>query len=373
MPLRFLSITLSILLATLGRGVASVGDDPFSDWPEGAAPAEVGERIAKEFMGRKFRYETNRRKAHLGVIYPEICVWYGALTLAEESGKDELGKQLIAKFMPYVDGDKSRRINRSRHVDYRMLGSLPLQIHMMNGDPSCLRMGLGFADAQWEQTGDDGITREARYWIDDMYMITILQMQAYRATDEPKYLDHAADAMLAYLDRLQQPNGLFYHGPDSKFYWGRGNGWVAVGMAELLRSMPESHPKREAILVAYRSMMTAVLKLQGDEGLWRQLLDDPDSWVETSASGMFTFAFVTGVKNGWLEASSFGPAARKAWLALVGCLDDDARIRDVCIGTDKGFSREFYLRRPRATGDLHGQAPMLWTASALLREPTQDS
>jgi rhamnogalacturonyl hydrolase YesR len=91
---------------------------------------------------------------------------------------------------------------------------------------------------------------------------------------------------------------------------------------------------------------------------------------------MFTFAFVTGVKQGWLPERTYGPAARKAWLALVGYLDQDANIREVCVGTDKAdkvvgpdpaAQLKFYQERPRAIGDLHAQAPMLWTASALLR------
>jgi len=41
--------------------------------------------------------------------------------------------------------------------------------------------------------------------------------------------------MVAYLDALQQPNGLFLHAPDSPYYWSRGNGWMATGTAALLR------------------------------------------------------------------------------------------------------------------------------------------
>ena len=62
-----------------------------------------------------------------------------------------------------------------------------------------------------------------------MYMLTILQLQAYRATGDKKYLDRDANEMVAYLDKLQQPNGLFYHAPDVPFFWGRGDGWVAAG------------------------------------------------------------------------------------------------------------------------------------------------
>jgi unsaturated rhamnogalacturonyl hydrolase len=223
----------------------------------------------------------------------------------------------------------------------------------------------------------DGVPPEARGWIDDMYMLPILQVQAFRASQQARYLDRAALTMAAYLDKLQQPNGLFLHAPDSPFYWGRGNGWVAAGMAELLRDLPESHPYHARIMAGYRAMMAALVKTQGEDGLWQQLLDKPESWGETSGSAMFTFALVTGVKHGWLDAKHCAPAARRAWLALVAHLDPHANLGEVCIGTDKAHQTtksdvlkvqyDFYQARPRRSGDLHGQAPMLWTASALLR------
>jgi rhamnogalacturonyl hydrolase YesR len=113
-------------------------------------------------------------------------------------------------------------------------------------------------------------------------------------------------------------------------------------------------------------MMASLLKYQSEDGLWRQLVDT-DSWLETSGSAMFAFAMITGVKNRWLEAKTYGPAARKAWLALVKRIDTDANVTDVCVGTNKGFSVQYYLDRQRKTGDLHGQSPILWSASALLR------
>jgi rhamnogalacturonyl hydrolase YesR len=200
-----------------------------------------------------------------------------------------------------------------------------------------------------------------------MYMITILQVQAFRATGDTKYLDRAALQMVTYLDKLQQPNGLFYHAPDVPFFWGRGDGWVAAGMAELLRSLPPQHPQRARILEGYRKMMKALLTYQGADGMWRQLIDRLEAWPETSATGMFTFAIITGVKNEWLDEDTYGPAARKAWLALVGYVDQNANVTNVCVGTGKKNDLEYYLTRPRHTGDMHGQAPVLWCASALLR------
>ncbi len=101
--------------------------------------------------------------------------------------------------------------------------------------------------------------------------------------------------------------------------------------------------------------------------MWRQLVDRPESWPETSGTGMFTFAIVTGVQQGWLDSRAYAPAARKAWLALVGHVNADGEISDVCEGTNKKNDYQYYLDRARKVGDLHGQAAVLWSASALLR------
>ena len=81
---------------------------------------------------------------------------------------------------------------------------------------------------------------------------------------------------------------------------------------------------------------------------------------------MFTYAFVSGVKNGWLPEETYGPAARKAWIALAGYLTPDADLREVCVGTGKKNDLQYYLARPGRSGDGHGQAPVLWAARALM-------
>jgi rhamnogalacturonyl hydrolase YesR len=173
--------------------------------------------------------------------------------------------------------------------------------------------------------------------------------------------------MAAYLDKLAQPNGLFYHALDVPFFWGRGNGWFAVGMSEILRELDRNHPSYARILQGYRTMMTSLLKYQGADGMWRQLIDRPESWPETSSTGMFATALITGQRMGWLDKSSSESAARNAWIALAGYVDQDANVTSVCEGTNKLNRYDYYMLRKRRTGDLHGQAPLLWSASALLR------
>jgi len=328
-------------------------------------PAEVGKRVAENVLARRFDFETNPK--HPYVIYPEVISEYGALTVASLTHDTNLQARLVQKFEPFLKPERANRVSTEGHVDFCVFGVAPLEMHIDTRDDRFLIWGKTFVDRQWEQSTPDGITSQARYWIDDMYMITALQTEAFRATDDRKYIDNAARTMTSYIQRLQQTNGLFFHGTNAPFYWSRGNGWVAAGMAELLRSLPQNHPDHAAVMQAYQRMMAALLKYQGEDGLWHQLMDDPTAWSETSGSGMFAYALVTGVKSGWLDAKTYGPSARKAWLGLIEHLNPDGNIRDVCVGTNKGSSREFYLQRPRATGDLHGEAPVLWTASALLR------
>jgi unsaturated rhamnogalacturonyl hydrolase len=371
-------VALSVSLAGCRTATSSLATAPEADlkhWPAGLSPQAVGKRVAENFVQRKFRFETGETP-RASVVYPEVCAGYGALTLAQLAGDADLQQRLVAKFAVFLAPENAPRLPNRPHVDDTVFGVVPLELYRQTRDRRYLEIGLRYADGQWKEPTPDGITAEARYWIDDMFMITAVQVQAFRATGERRYLDRAAVTMAAYLDRLQQPNGLFFHTADSPFFWARGNGWFAAGMAELLRDLPADHPHRARILAGYHQMMATLLRTQGADGLWRQLIDKPETWPETSATGMFAFAIVTGVKHGWLDAASYAPAARRAWLGLVGYVDADANVREVCVGTNKAANvvgpaldaqYRFYVERPRHAGDLHGQAPLLWTAAALLR------
>lgn len=355
---RYCTALMMVLLASTW-GLAAQKE--FSNWPAGKSPKEIGKLVAERFVA-----SPHMRKNI--IIYPEVCAWYGSLTFAQVTGDKDLTARLVKRFDPLLTPEESSLIPpRGNHVDYSVFGAVPFEIYIQTKEKRYLELGQDIADKQWENPTPEGLTKETRFWIDDMFMITAVEVQAFRATGESKYLDRAALEMAVYLDKLQQPNGLFYHALDVPFFWGRGDGWVAAGMSELLRSLPKNHPKRARILEGYRKMMASLLKYQAEDGMWRQLIDHPESWKETSSTGMFTFAMVTGVKNGWLDKKTYGAAARKAWLALTTYIEANGDIRDVCEGTNKKNDYQYYIDRPRRTGDNHGQAPLLWTATALLR------
>ena len=357
------------LMPLLAAGIAMLVAAPqsvaqqkeFGKWPAGKSPKEVGKLVAERFVASP--HMTKRM-----IIYPEVCAWYGSLTFAQLAGDKDLTARLVKRFDPLLTPEESGLIpHMGEHVDFSVFGALPLEIYIQTKEQKYLELGKAIADKQWENPTPEGLTKETRFWIDDMFMITAVEVQAFRATGDSKYLDRAALEMAAYLDKLQQPNGLFYHAQDVPFYWGRGNGWVAAGMTEMLRSLPKNHPKRARILEGYHKMMASLLKYQAEDGMWRQLIDRPESWKETSSTGMFAFAMITGVKNGWLDRKHYGKAARKSWLALTTYLDEKGDISNVCAGTNKKNDYQYYIDRPRRTGDMHGQAPVLWCATALLR------
>jgi unsaturated rhamnogalacturonyl hydrolase len=347
------------------------GESYLSDFPAGYTPEEVGHKLGYHFIpGKHF--------LHGGkwIHYAEDCTWYGALRYAQAVNDKELIKQLQDRFEPLFTTEKQYQPIMN-HVDLNMFGCLPLEFYKVTKDKRYYDLGMSYADTQWQVPpdateeekawADKGLSWQTRMWIDDMFMITIIQKQAWEVTGDRKYIDRAAKEMVVYLDDMQRPNGLFYHAPDVPFFWGRGNGWMAAGMTELLLSIPADNSDRPRILKGYRLMMNSIKEYQDETGMWNQLIDKPGCWPETSATAMFVYAMIVGVKNGWLEAEEYGPAARKGWMAMIPYIDENGDVREICEGTNKKNEEQYYYDRLRVTGDYHGQAPYLWCATALLK------
>ena len=362
-----LSALVIALGAMLFSGCASMEhptpQNSFSHLPANCDPKTVGEKVCANFLPRKIYYNTDGF-----IVYPEVCAAFGALRFADAAGDSALQQKLIDRYAFILTPEGSKSVSTNRHVDFHVFGVLPLEIYLVSGDERYKDFGLRMADDQWVNSRPDGLCEETRWWVDDCFMIGSLQIQAYRATHDAKYADHVATELAAYLDKLQQPNGLFYHADVSPHFWGRGNGWFAAALAEVLRSLPPEHPKYARLMAGYKTMMASLKKYQAPSGLWRQLVNNDQAWDETSCTGMFTYALIVGVKHGWLDAREYGPVARRGWIGLCSKLDENGAVHDVCVGTNQKDDTQYYLDRPRATGDLHGQAPVLWCAWALLEK-----
>lgn len=359
--------------------IFGMAQQAFKNWPEGASPKAVGELVSKRFVEVPHPNFDGNPAPPNEITYPETCAWFGALRYADITKNKKLLRRLEERFLP-IFGPERRLQPLPDHVDHTVFGTIPLQLYIQTDNEIYHQMGVWYAEEQWKMPRntkhkeayqallDQGLSWQTRYWIDDMYMISAVQSQAYVATRDRKYIDRAATEMVAYLDRIQRPNGLFYHAEDVPFFWGRGNGWMAAGMTELLGLLPLDNPNRERILESYRKMMNTLREYQKEDGLWGQLVDDTASWSETSGSAMFAYAMIRGVKKGWLDEATYAPVARKAWIALVSHIDEKGDIANVCQGTNKTNDRQFYLNRRRLTGNMHGQAPVLWCVNAFLEK-----
>lgn len=359
---KFSLILILILLVSVdfyGSGIGQINNS------QDLSPKIVGEKIIENLLSRKnFSMMNYNDEKVRSVHYAEACTGFGAARLAGLLNESLTIQKLCDRYSRVLDDSI---YNSQNHVDANVYGILPLELYMQNKkEIKFLNQGIELADKQWENPLPNGLTNQTRFWIDDMWMIGSLQVQAYRATGKMVYLERAALELDTYVQKLQQPNGLFFHGENAHFFWGRGNGWVAVALAEILSELPENNSHYHSLLNGYKKMMKALLSYQAEDGMWRQLIDHPEAWKETSSTAMFGYAFTIGVKKGLLPKTPYEMASQKAWNTLSGYVNSQGEVSDVCTGTGQSTDVNYYLSRPKVTGDLHGQAAVLWFAYSLM-------
>ena len=192
--------------------------------------------------------------------------------------------------------------------------------------------------------------------------------------NDPKWLDRGIEESLHYFDylwdeedKLMHPLWLQKRKGTYGLYWGRGNGWYILAVTDLLTFIPEDHPKRQEVLDDYRSFIKGIIARQSKDGRWYQVLDQPDTYLETSCSGMFTYCILKGVNEGWLD-SSFLEAGRKGWKGLLKVVNEEYELTGVCPPSDISEERSYYLKgkAPRLH-DQHGVGPFILAGSEYLK------
>ena len=210
-------------------------------------------------------------------------------------------------------------------------------------------------------------------WLDDLYMSVPALAQMGALTGEQKYFDDAVKQVLQFSSRMfLKEIGLYRHGwveamdPHPSFHWGRANGWAIVAMAELLSMLPETHPGHAAVLAQYRAHAAGLAAAQGRTGLWHQLLDRNDSYLETSASAMFVYSIARGINRGWLDPLAYGPMVSLGWNAVAKQINAQGQVEGTCVGTGMGFDPMFYYYRPVSVYAAHSYGPVLLAGAEVL-------
>jgi rhamnogalacturonyl hydrolase YesR len=236
---------------------------------------------------------------------------------------------------------------------------------------------MGYISQRQMRLPDGTLARKAplphTLWLDDLYMGVPALAQMGALTGKGSYFDDAVRQVNQFSSRMFVPEkDLFMHGwaeemdPHPVFYWARANGWAIAAMAELLTVLPEGHPGRQSVLDTYRAQARGLAACQDKAGLWHQLLDRDDTYLETSASALYVFAIARGVNRGWLNANSYGPMLSLGWNAIARQVNSKGQIENVCIGTGMGFDPAFYAYRPTSVWAAHGFGPVLLAGAEMI-------
>ncbi len=213
-------------------------------------------------------------------------------------------------------------------------------------------------------------------WLDDMFM-GIPPVAFYATISEgeaqKKYYDEAVRQVLQFADRMWVPEkNLFRHGwvedmnPHPSFHWGRANGWAMLTMCEVLDALPENYPGRDKIMELFRKHVQGVAALQSGEGFWHQLLDRNDSYLETSATGIFVYCIAHAINKGWLDAMAYAPVAQLGWHAISTQITPEGMVEGTCVGTGMAFDPAFYYYRPVNVYAAHGYGPVIWAGAEVI-------
>ena len=232
------------------------------------------------------------------------------------------------------------------HADFIAVGQPFIDLYRKYGEIKMIAPVM--ARANWVVDNLPETTLELDYghietlsrwsWCDALFMAPPVYAKLYAQTLNKKYLDFLNREYKATYDYLyDKEEQLFYRdrryfdkreANGKKVFWGRGNGWVLGGLAEILQALPGDEPSRSFYRELFVTLATRVAGLQSPDGYWHASLLDPESYPspETSATGFIVYALAYGINHGLLDKDTFLPVVAKGWKALAGAVEPDGKL-----------------------------------------------
>ncbi|GHE29676.1 hypothetical protein GCM10017764_10810 [Sphingobacterium griseoflavum] len=172
-------------------------------------------------------------------------------------------------------------------------------------------------------------------WLDGLYMAQPFYTEYAALMNIPSIYDDVVN-QFTYMESHARDTktGLLYHGWDeskqerwadpntglSKHFWGRGMGWFAMALVDVLDNFPEDHPRRGELVGILRRTLNAAAKFQDPKtGVWYDVIDlgkREGNYVEASASSMFVYAMAKAVRKGYVKPS-FQKHVQKGYAGLL--------------------------------------------------------
>lgn len=202
----------------------------------------------------------------------------------------------------------------------------------------------------------------ATMWSDDLYMCVPFLINYSKLTGDDIYIEEAVKQMLLYKKYLYMPEEKilshtynFNMNGQSKMPWGRGNGWAMYSLAKIIEAIPKGHKKENELKSYFNDLADGYISYQADSGHFRQLINRPDFYEETSCTAMLLYAFSSAVGKGFANDKKLKKAAEKAALGLINkSVDIKGNVYGVCRGSYCSFDPEYYRNLLWSTNDTHG-------------------
>jgi rhamnogalacturonyl hydrolase YesR len=307
------------------------------------------------------RLLAGRYPAAPSISYIPALAWTKTLELSALTKDEALRAKVLAQIQPWASGERpllGDRIQLTTVAGTMVFAELA---KAAGGNEAARKLAIEGAEAALKEK-PGGIPQYGQGWTDDMFMASAILARTAAMPGRAADLDRAAQLLIAYAGRLQQPDGIFNHATDGPAAWGRGNGFAAFGLMETLTEMPLTHPSRAALIQIFRKQMRGAAKWQAPDGMWREIIDRPGAYREETATAMILTAMARGVRLGWIDRS-FAPIVDRAWRALSAHVTEDGGLVDVCSGTGAGPTARYYFDRPAIEGaDDRGGAMALVAA-----------
>lgn len=198
-----------------------------------------------------------------------------------------------------------------------------------------------------------GAANTGQLWDDTLYMTVLFLAKMGVMLDRDDYVQESIRQFLVHLKYLTDPEtGLFFHGWTfegnhhfARARWARGNAWYTAGLVDYLEIVELPAGVEQFLITSLDRQVRKLIELQAEDGMWHTLLDDPDSYVEASATSAIVYGILKAVRKGYLS-EAYLPAAHRGFQAVLKHTDDDGIVHQVSYGTGVGGTLQAYRDIP---------------------------
>jgi len=217
-----------------------------------------------------------------------------------------------------------------------------------------------------------GPEKPNRVLIDQLQDYAVRMSRAGALNGDDSYFEEAAQQYELFRAALRDPvTGLWGHArgwwDDPRAVvttpWLRGHGWLIRGMVNALHAIPPERPQHHRMRSILTEFAADLLRFQRPDGMWTQVVDEPDTYAETSGTAMLACMFLDAARAGYLPAEPYVSAAERARAALLDYVNADGVVLNGCISTGPQPTREDYRKRPCPDDDPHAVAALIFAFS----------